>query len=41
MWEDPQNCDGGRWILNLDKKYHNTNLDMYWLNIVIIIFKKS
>lgn len=38
MWEDPHNCDGGRWILNLDKKYHNTNLDMYWLNTVILFF---
>lgn len=34
MWEDPQNCDGGRWVLNLDKKYRNTSLDVYWLNTV-------
>lgn len=34
MWEDPQNSDGGIWKLNLDKKYHNTCLDTYWLNIV-------
>lgn len=37
MWEDPQNCDGGRWVLNLDKKHHNTSLDIYWLNTVSII----
>ena len=34
MWEDPQNCDGGRWVLNLDKKFRNTSLDVYWLNTV-------
>ncbi|CAF0805500.1 unnamed protein product [Brachionus calyciflorus] len=37
MWEDPQNCDGGRWILNLDKKYHNQGLDMYWLNTLLAL----
>lgn len=34
MWEDPQNSDGGVWKLSLDKKYHNSCLDTYWLNIV-------
>ena len=34
MWEDPANSDGGVWKLNLDKKYHNSCLDTYWLNIV-------
>lgn len=37
MWEDPQNCDGGRWILNLDKKYHHHALDMYWLNTLLAL----
>ena len=34
MWEDPQNKDGGRWVLNIDKRLRNQNLDIYWLNTV-------
>jgi translation initiation factor 4E len=37
MWEDPQNCDGGRWVLNLEKRFHNTSLDVYWLNILLAL----
>lgn len=37
MWEDPQNCDGGRWVLNLDKKMRNTSLDVYWLNTLLAL----
>lgn len=37
MWEDPENSDGGVWKLSLDKKFHNTSLDTYWLNIVSIL----
>jgi len=37
MWEDPQNCDGGRWVLNLDKKFRNTSLDVYWLNTLLAL----
>lgn len=36
MWEDPQNLDGGRWVVNLDKKYHQS-LDMYWLNTLLAL----
>lgn len=36
MWEDPQNLDGGRWVLNLDKKYHGS-LDTYWLNALLAL----
>jgi translation initiation factor 4E len=35
MWEDPQNRDGGRWILNLDKKNRQTAIDVYWLNTLL------
>lgn len=35
MWEDPHNCDGGRWIFNLEKKFRTSSLDVYWLNTVI------
>lgn len=37
MWEDPQNCDGGRWVLNMDKKQRNSSLDVYWLNILLAL----
>lgn len=37
MWEDAQNCDGGRWVLNLEKKYHNSSLDLYWLNTLLAL----
>lgn len=40
MWEDPRNHDGGRWLISLDKKQRNTELDTYWLEVVsIFIFK--
>lgn len=34
MWEDPKNHDGGRWLINLDKKQRNSELDSYWLEVV-------
>lgn len=37
MWEDPQNCDGGRWILSLEKKFRNSSLDVYWLNTLLAL----
>jgi len=37
MWEDPQNCDGGRWILNVEKKFRTTSLDVYWLNTLLAL----
>jgi len=37
MWEDPQNLDGGRWILSLEKKYRNSSLDVYWLNTLLAL----
>ena len=37
MWEDPQNRDGGRWVINVNKNSRNVLLDSYWLNTVIII----
>ena len=36
MWEDPQNSDGGRWTLNLEKnKVSQQSLDIYWLNTLL------
>jgi len=37
MWEDPQNCDGGRWTISLEKKYRTVSLDVYWLNTLLAL----
>jgi translation initiation factor 4E len=37
MWEDPQNRDGGRWVLSLDKKNRAQSLDIYWLNCLLAL----
>ncbi len=34
MWEDPQNCDGGRWTFTVEKKQRHSSLDAFWLNTV-------
>lgn len=34
MWEDDANVKGGRWLLSLDRKQRNNELDRYWLDIV-------
>jgi translation initiation factor 4E len=37
MWEDPQNRDGGRWVLNIDKRHRTSVLDVYWLNTLLAL----
>lgn len=37
MWEVPQNCDGGRWTLSVEKKFRTTSLDVYWLNTLLAL----
>jgi len=37
MWEDPRNCSGGRWVINLDKKRRAVELDRFWLEMVCFI----
>jgi len=37
MWEDQKNRKGGRWVINLDKKKRNTELDSFWLETVCIV----
>lgn len=34
MWEDPGNKNGGRWVINLEKKHRSSELDNYWLEVV-------
>ncbi|KAJ8669056.1 hypothetical protein QAD02_000315 [Eretmocerus hayati] len=37
MWEDDANKAGGRWLINLDKKQRNSDLDHYWLEILLLM----
>jgi len=36
-WEDPRNQEGGRWIINLDKKHREGILDTYWLEVLFFL----
>lgn len=35
MWEDTANRNGGRWLFNLDRKQRETDLDRFWLEILL------
>ncbi|KAJ1528714.1 hypothetical protein ONE63_007107 [Megalurothrips usitatus] len=35
MWEDQANRAGGRWLINLDRKQRETDLDRFWLEILL------
>ncbi|XP_052119461.1 eukaryotic translation initiation factor 4E [Frankliniella occidentalis] len=35
MWEDSANRAGGRWLINLDRKQRETDLDRFWLEILL------
>lgn len=35
MWEVPENKDGGRWVLNIEKKNGRGPVDIYWLNTLL------
>lgn len=34
MWEDDANKMGGRWLISLEKKQRNSDLDRFWLDVV-------
>merc|ERR1711915_824791 len=36
-WEDPRNHQGGRWMINVDKKTRGNFLDTYWLEILFFL----
>jgi len=36
-WEDKRNQNGGRWIINLDKRQRAEQLDNYWLEILFFL----
>jgi translation initiation factor 4E len=38
MWEDEANCRGGRWLINIEKKQREYDLDNLWLEIVSLFY---
>ncbi|KAK6641828.1 hypothetical protein RUM44_013546 [Polyplax serrata] len=41
MWEDPFNKHGGRWLISLEKKQRNSDLDKYWLEIILCMIGEA
>ncbi|KAG5865704.1 hypothetical protein JTB14_002695 [Gonioctena quinquepunctata] len=41
MWEDKANKKGGRWLLSLEKKQRNNELDRYWLDIILCLIGEA
>jgi len=41
MWEDHRNIKGGRWMINLDKKQRETDLDNFWLEILLCMIGEA
>ena len=37
MWEDKANMNGGRWLINLDKKHRMNCLDNFWLEVLLCL----
>jgi len=35
MWEDPQNCQGGRWLVTVERNRREQVLDSYWLELLL------
>ncbi|OWF39380.1 eukaryotic translation initiation factor 4E-like [Mizuhopecten yessoensis] len=41
MWEDAQNKDGGRWLINLNKQQRHSDLDNFWLETLLCLIGES
>jgi len=41
MWEDPRNNEGGRWLISLDKKQRTSDLDSYWLEVILCLIGEA
>ena len=41
MWEDHHNKNGGRWIINLDKKQRSNMLDNFWLEVMLCMIGEA
>lgn len=36
-WEDYRNKDGGRWIINLERRFRDARLDDHWLDVMFFL----
>ncbi|XP_066261654.1 eukaryotic translation initiation factor 4E1-like [Euwallacea similis] len=41
MWEDAANKRGGRWLISLEKRHRNKELDIYWLDIILCLIGEA
>uniref|UniRef100_A0A0M3II20 eIF-4F 25 kDa subunit n=1 Tax=Ascaris lumbricoides TaxID=6252 RepID=A0A0M3II20_ASCLU len=37
MWEVPENANGGRWLITIDKSRHHDLLDAVWLEVLLAV----
>ncbi|XP_075232427.1 eukaryotic translation initiation factor 4E1 [Lycorma delicatula] len=41
MWEDEANKQGGRWLISLEKKQRDNDLDEFWLEIMLCMIGEA
>ncbi|XP_015519906.1 eukaryotic translation initiation factor 4E [Neodiprion pinetum] len=41
MWEDDANKKGGRWLISLDKKQRGSDLDRFWLEVLLCMIGEA
>lgn len=41
MWEDSRNKQGGRWLMNVSKSQRNSDLNNYWLEILLCMIGEA
>lgn len=41
MWEDDANKMGGRWLISLEKKQRSSDLDRFWLDVILLLIGES
>ncbi|XP_030036834.1 eukaryotic translation initiation factor 4E1 [Manduca sexta] len=41
MWEDDANKMGGRWLVSLEKKQRNSDLDRFWLDVILLLIGEA
>ncbi|XP_015927153.1 eukaryotic translation initiation factor 4E [Parasteatoda tepidariorum] len=41
MWEDSRNKQGGRWLINVMKSQRSTDLNNYWLEILLLMIGEA
>lgn len=41
MWEDDANKKGGRWLISLEKKQRNNELDRFWLEVLLCMIGEA